>query len=46
MEETILNEENLKELNLKELATLSAQLKDMDMQIDNMISEINEEEDV
>ena len=45
MEENVFNNENLKELDLKELAILSAQLKDLDMQLEDMQSEIDEEED-
>ncbi len=46
MEEKINSIENIDNLSIKELAILSAQLKDLDMQIDDVISEINEEEEV
>ena len=44
MEEKVNSIENFDNLSIKELAILSAKLTDLDMQIDDIMSEIDEEE--
>ena len=46
MEENILREEDINNMSLKELAGLSAQLKDFEMQMDDLIAEFKEEGEV
>lgn len=45
MENKINEINNLDDLNIKELAVLSAQLEDLDMQVNDILSDINEEEE-